>query len=99
MGRDKRVYRFVQDTRYGRKVLAESGHIPEIVQAVTKYLALRLIERERALAGVGAPVLGDLRREANSERRNRRRHAIEIFLLGLLVGVAALIAAALLLAP
>src|SRR6266508_4803306 len=24
MGRDKRVYRLVQDTRYGRKVLAES---------------------------------------------------------------------------
>ena len=45
MGRDKRVYRFVQDTRYGRKVLAESMHIPEIVHAVTKYLALRLVER------------------------------------------------------
>src|SRR6266568_8877680 len=28
MGRDKRVYRFVQDTRYGRKVLVESVHIP-----------------------------------------------------------------------
>src|ERR1700751_1350110 len=39
MGRDKRVYRLVQDTRYGRKVLAESANIPEIVQAVTKYLA------------------------------------------------------------
>src|SRR5262245_57193729 len=25
MGRDKRVYRLVQDTRYGRKVLAESA--------------------------------------------------------------------------
>src|SRR5882672_4481473 len=42
MGRDKRIYRFVQDTRYGRKVLAESVHIPEIVQVVTKYLAQRL---------------------------------------------------------
>src|ERR1700754_3687647 len=27
MGRDKRVYRFVQDTRHGRRVLAESAHI------------------------------------------------------------------------
>src|SRR5580693_7447055 len=53
MGRDKRVYRLVQDTRYGRKVLAESLHIPDIVQAVTKYLAQRLVERERALADVG----------------------------------------------
>jgi hypothetical protein len=99
MGRDKRIYRFVQDTRYGRKVLAESVHIPEIVQAVTKYLAQRLVERERALAGIGTPLIGDLRREAKFERRKRRRHAVEIFLLGLLLGVAALIAIALLLGP
>src|SRR5260221_13878980 len=94
MGRDKRVYRFVQDTRYGRKVLAETLHIPEIVQAVTKYLAQRLVERDRALADVGTP-LGELRREAKLERRKRRRNAIRNFLLGLFVGVAGLIAAAL----
>jgi hypothetical protein len=98
MGRDKRVYRFVQDTRYGRKVLAESVHIPEIVQAVTKYLAQRLVERERALADVGTPI-GDFRREAKSERRRRRRRASGIFLLGLLAGAAALIGLALLLGP
>src|SRR5260370_35568045 len=34
MGPDKRGDRFLQDTRYGRKVLAESGSIPEIVEAV-----------------------------------------------------------------
>ena len=99
MGRDKRVYRLVQDTRYGRKLLAEIVHIPEIVQAVTKYLAQRLVERERALAGSGTPLVGDWRREAKFERRRRRRHAAEIFLLGLLAGAAALIAAALLLGP
>jgi len=99
MGRDKRVYRFVQDTRYGRKLLAESVQIPDIVQAVTKYLALRLVERERALAGVGMPLAGDLRREARRERRRRRRHGIELFLFGLIAGVAALIAVALLLGP
>jgi hypothetical protein len=99
MGRDKRVYRFVQDTRYGRKVLAESLHIPEIVQAVTKYLAQRLIERERALADIGTPLSRDLRREANFERRKRRRHAIQIFLFGVLAGAAILVAAALLLEP
>ena len=48
MGRDKRVYRFLQETRYGRTVLAESVNAPEIVHAVTKYLAQRLLERERA---------------------------------------------------
>jgi hypothetical protein len=98
MGRDKRVYRFVQDTRYGRKVLAESVHIPEIVQAVTKYLAQRLVERERALVDGGTPI-GDWRREAQSERRKRRRRAVGIFLLGLVAGVAALIGLALLLGP
>ena len=62
MGRDKRMYRFLQDTRYGRKVLAESGNIPEIVEAVTKYLAQRLIERERALADGSLPACATSRR-------------------------------------
>ena len=42
MGRDKRMYRFLQDSRYGRKVLAESVNVPEMVETVTKYLAQRL---------------------------------------------------------
>src|SRR5260221_2471948 len=96
MGRDKRVYRFVQDTRYGRKVLAETLHIPEIVQAVTKYLAQRLVERERALADIGMPLVGDLRRDARFERGRLRRRAIAIFLVGLLAGVSVLIVAPLL---
>ena len=97
MGRDKRIYRFVQDTRYGRKVLAESVHIPEIAQNVTKYLAQRLIERERALAGNGAAGGVEGRRQGSVERRTRRRRAIAIFLCGLAAGVALLILAALLL--
>ncbi len=94
MGRDKRVYRFVQDTRYGRKVLAETVNIPEMVEAATKYIAQRLIERERALADSG-PVITDLKREAQFERRRRRRRAFKAFLFGLLAGFATLIAAAL----
>ena len=50
MGRDKRTYRFLYDTRIGRRMLAESHEIPDIVKAVTDYVARRLIERERALA-------------------------------------------------
>src|SRR5436305_7416388 len=38
MGRDKRIYRFLQNTRYGRKVLAETGNVNEIVDAATKYV-------------------------------------------------------------
>ena len=49
MGRDKRSYRFLHDSRIGRHVLAESHEIPDIVQAVTAYVARRLVERQRAL--------------------------------------------------
>ena len=49
MGRDKRMYRFVQDTRFGRIVLAESHDTAVIVEAVTDYVARRMIERERAM--------------------------------------------------
>ncbi|CCE02204.1 hypothetical protein [Bradyrhizobium sp. STM 3809] len=50
MGRDKRQYRFVQDTRNGRIVLAESHEIGAIVKAVTDYVARRMVERERAFS-------------------------------------------------
>src|SRR5581483_2905268 len=90
MGRDKRVYRFVQDTRYGRKVLAESAEIDQLADAVTRYLAQRLIERERALDGDGTPL-------GRRHRARRRLTALKAFLFGLLVGVAGLVAAALLL--
>jgi hypothetical protein len=99
MGRDKRMYRFLQDTRYGRKVLAESANVPEMVETVTKYLAQRLIERERALAGTETPLLGNLRLEGRLERRRRRRRSLRAFLFGLVAGLAALITAALLSAP
>ena len=60
MGRDKRAYRFVQDTRFGRIVIAESHDVPVIVAAVTDYVARRMVEREHALVAtpvaVSAPV-------------------------------------------
>lgn len=94
MGRDKRIYRFLQDTRYGRKVLAENVNIPEITEAVTKYIAQRMIERERALVETSAPI-GDLRRELELQRRRHRWRPFRAFLFGLAVGVAGLIALAL----
>jgi hypothetical protein len=50
MGHDRRTYRFIQDTRHGRVVIAESERMEPIVNAVTDYIARRLIEREKALA-------------------------------------------------
>lgn len=50
MGKDRRQYRFVRDTRLGRVVLAESSKTDPIAAAVTTYIAERLYEREMALA-------------------------------------------------
>jgi hypothetical protein len=49
MARDRRTYRFFQDTLYGRVLIAESPKIDTIVAACTNYVARRLVERERAL--------------------------------------------------
>jgi hypothetical protein len=54
MGRDKRTYRFLQDTVHGRRVLAESLEIPPIVDAITRYVARRLVVREQLLAGTAS---------------------------------------------
>ena len=50
MGRDARTYRLLQDTRYGRKLLAESDSLERMVDAATDYVARRLLERDKALA-------------------------------------------------
>lgn len=53
MGRDRRTYRFVRDTRLGRVVMAESTDIRPISDAVTAYIADRIIERQRMMEGEG----------------------------------------------
>src|SRR5882757_7634538 len=99
MARDKRVYRFVQDTRYGRKVLAESPNISEIAEAVTKYLAQRLIDRERALSDSGVTGIADPRPAIREERRRRTWRALRTFVYGVLAGFGILIVMALLSTP
>jgi len=49
MGRDRRTYRFVRDTRMGRVVLAESTDMAPVADAVTRYIAERIVERQRVL--------------------------------------------------
>jgi hypothetical protein len=56
MGRDRRVFRFMRDSRRGRVCVAESDRPEPIVEAVTAYVARRLVERERLLSGDDAPV-------------------------------------------
>jgi hypothetical protein len=50
MARDKRTYRFYQDTRHGRMLIADNQSVDAIVAAVADYVGRRLVERERALA-------------------------------------------------
>ncbi len=53
MAADKHTYKFVRDTRTGRKVLAESAETQDLKGAITDYIAHRVIERERALEAGG----------------------------------------------
>lgn len=90
MGRDKRHYRFVMDGRYGRKMLAESTDISEIVDAVTRYVAGRLIERERALTDKSIPLPGKAGRGLKGLRSHARWRMVRMFIFGLIVGCIAL---------
>ncbi len=87
MGRDKRIYRFVQDTRFGRIVLAESHEVAAIVDAVTDYVARRMVEREHALATTPAAKAAAVQKS--------RRSGFWMFALGFIAGAVALFGLAL----
>ena len=70
MGRDRRTYRFVKDTRNGRIVLAESPKVTEVADRVTRYVAERIVERERMLEGDVAPALETARPEPEPVARS-----------------------------
>jgi hypothetical protein len=78
----------VQDTRFGRIVLAESHDVPVIVDAVTDYVARRMIEREHAM--VATPMV-----EPVVAEKPRRRGRFGVFVLGFLLGALALFGLAL----
>ncbi|MDB5574081.1 MAG: hypothetical protein JWR79_1238 [Tardiphaga sp.] len=90
MGRDKRLYRFVQDTRYGRIVLAESHDTDAIVKAVTDYVARRMIEREHAMVATPMPI--------DPPKPAKPRGRALSFVLGVVVGMIALFGLALVVA-
>lgn len=54
MGRDRRTYRFLQDSRHGRTLLAENESVGTMLDVVTRYIARRLVEREKILAALGS---------------------------------------------
>jgi hypothetical protein len=103
MGRDKRTYRFVKDTRYGRQVILETTELEEMAERVTDYVAHRLIERQRALESDGDRQAAGASKEALAHTTGKpptRRFgwaAVAVaFVLGLLIGAIVLFAGALL---
>jgi hypothetical protein len=105
MGRDKRIYRFTQDTRFGRILIAESHDVPVMVDAVTDYIARRLIEREHAMVVTPAPAPVPAAASAAAAPTVasivapvKRRSAIWTFAFGFAAGLAALFGFALVMA-
>ncbi|MEI9408843.1 hypothetical protein O7A70_00060 [Mesorhizobium sp. Cs1299R1N1] len=67
MGRDRRTYRFLKDTRVGRVVLAESTEMKPVADSVTRYVAERIVERRRMMEGGVEPAVAGMRRAKVAE--------------------------------
>lgn len=92
MARDRRTYRFVRDTRAGRVVLAEDTAIKPVADQVARYIAERLVERERLLDGAVEPAAPGRVLQAQEPDTIVRRGGWPAFLSGLgLVAAGALV--------
>jgi hypothetical protein len=102
MGRDRRTYRFLRDTRIGRVVLAESTDMKPVADQVTRYVAERIVERQRMMDGTAEPAIPGALKSSVAEAPaplQARRNGWVAFLSGLglvvagaLVGLAASVA-------
>jgi len=88
--RERRLYRFIQDTRVGPRVIAECASTEDMAGEIARYIARRMVERERALAAEA------VMRKTPARRRARRGWLN--FFIGVALGVASAVAAAVLLA-
>jgi hypothetical protein len=92
LARDRRTYRFVADTRLGRTVLAESSDIKPVADQVTRYIAERMVERQRLVEGTIEPVarLAGLSGRGREQGKRWRALLNGMFLVvaGALVGLA-----------
>ena len=96
MGRDGRVYQFVKDTRLGRTILAHSPDKVKIGEAVTDYVAERVLERERAIEGDWIAMKRQPINEAETQvtkpiKQRSATRASLWFLLGILGGAVAMV--------
>lgn len=110
MARDRRSYRLLKDTRLGRLTLHESADIDAAADAVTDYIAERVIERERAfesdalVAKLRTVALDQRTGEAGTDGKPGDRvssfiWALIIFLAGFAVGALGLVAYAWFMVP
>ncbi|HVY21525.1 MAG TPA: hypothetical protein VHA70_15800 [Bauldia sp.] len=79
MGRDRRSYRFLKDTRLGRTVILETAKIEDMADTITHYVAERIIERERAMEGdwlIKRARMDDASRFAAEQRRDEDRRSL-----------------------
>ena len=67
MGHDRRVFRFVRDTRLGRVIMSDTSDMAATADAVSRYIAERVIERERILAGDFESMKADASRRTAGE--------------------------------
>ncbi|MHB2167111.1 hypothetical protein [Alsobacter sp. R-9] len=104
MARDRRTFRFIQETRAGRVLIAESDKVDPLAEAVTAYLGRRLVERERALsqgdpvtqASPAAEVAPGPAAVPDSARRHTTGDLVFTTLLGMMAGAGLLYGAMLL---
>lgn len=110
MARDRRSYRFLKDTRLGRLTLHESADLDETADAVTDYIAERLIERERAVesdalvsklrtVALDRRENGEAAYERTGDRGSTLIWALIVFLAGFAVGALGLVAYAWFMVP
>ncbi len=90
MGHDRRVYRFLKDTRAGRTVLAETHDLEKIADAVSHYVAERVLERERILEGEWSAIqLAEDSERLNAKQVRRSKwHGFLWFMVGFCLSAA-----------
>lgn len=89
MGRDKRTYQMMKDSRLGRTILAETPHLDAMGEAVTRYVAERIVEREQAREADWLTALLRARRADEAGWGRAERMAAIIGLLGFALGMMA----------
>lgn len=94
LGRDRRTFRFVTDTRLGRIVLAETTDLNVVAEQVRRYVAERLIEHQKAMAGETEAILPRVELPAGKRRSGWRAflHGLLLFIAGAIFGLACAVA-------